>query len=472
MKNFIPLIAILLSANFALAQYDLISYGSRAAVASNMANPAMDLDGELTFSMLLFNSYYASFTSSISPNDFLAPQGDNTWAVSLPQLLGNLTERNIIAGEFNADPFYAGWRSKNQKAFMSVGYKHFIKFRADLTDDFIGYLGEGNAAYLDQTLTFDDEQLGLLHYQKVHFGYSYPVMKNMRIGARVNLLGGFNHFNPEKFSATVRTDSNSFPAYATSANIEFEANAGGIVGHLSDPDTTYRFGGDQFTGLGVGGSLDLGVDYQFHRNFGVSLSGNDLFGFIKWKPEFSRKITMVGDGQIEFAGFDVSLTAENTSEEIKNQVNELEEEIKSELDYNVEKKSFKSSVGSSFLLAGHFYSNDQKHEVIGMLSGVDNFGRTNYQAGAVYHYQPTKWVQLSSSYLWMKDIAPSVGLGATFQILTFQLHLSTNNIIPVFAQDDFGHTSVRLGMNFVYPKKKIVEPNLDESEEVQDEEVE
>ena len=468
MKKNIFFIVALFSATVGFAQFDFVTYGSSVAGASNNVNPGMRLPGEITFTFPGLSSIYASATSSISPSDFISQQPAGNYAVDIPLLMTNLNDVNGISGRVDYSPMFISWHTKKRTGFFTMSYNHIVDFKGVLSDDLINYFGQGNAAFVNETVNITDDQFGLLHYQKVHFGYTHFINDKLSIGAKVNGYGGFNHFEISKLNAEFFTDGNSFPAYATTASAEFEAQAGGIIAPELTEGESYEFGGpSHMLGIGKGLGFDLGFEYQATKNISIAAAGRDLGGKIKWNEEFGRKMSINGTGEIDFNGFETSLSAEDPGAEFQQQADDLEEELKSEFDLTTTPEAYSSSIGAGFSLSGQYTSDNKKHTAIALLDGKNSYGDLLYRAGAIYHFSPAKWVQLSAAYSWSEAAPANIGTGVTFNMGSAQLHLSSDNIVTLFNQENLGQAAFRFGFNIQYPlKEKPVAEDVLEGEEI------
>ena len=142
---------------------------------------------------------------------------------------------------------------------------------------------------------------------------------------------------------------------------------GGMIAQHFDEDDSYSFSGDHAMGLGFGVGLDLGIQYQFHKNFKVTGSAKNIGGAINWREQFGRKLTMAGDGQISFDGIEANLNTEDLQQNIKDQFQSLEDELKSDFKLNRVTEGYKTQIGNAYLISGHFLSNNRKHELLSLI---------------------------------------------------------------------------------------------------------
>lgn len=452
MKNILFTIFVL-TANLSFGQIDMVAFGSRAAVVTNMYNPAIPLEGELCFNLPLLTAHSLTANSTFSPEDAITIQ-EGTQYIDIRKLVSNLEDENIINVKFDSDPFYFGFHTQNNKGFLSFGYGHFFEINTNLSRNILTYLGEGNAQFIDQTINLDDENFGLMHYQKVYAGYAHHINSKISIGGRFNLYSGFNNFELRSLDASIFTDGNSFPAYATTASLQLDARSGGMIAHYFDEDG-YKFEGKHNFGLGHGVGVDLGIQYQIDDNWKVSASAKDIGGYIKWKNEFGRAISLSGDGEISFNGLNANLNSDNIEEDLENQLDEFEAELKRDFQFNRTIGSYKSSIGNQFLITAQYQTNNKKHQMIGLLHTRNRFDEQFYQAGLTYHYSPTKWLQLSTGYSWMKEVPTNIGGGITLNLGSIQLNAFSNNVPGLANIGGKSQTSLRGGINVVW---KFSEP--------------
>jgi len=136
-------------------------------------------------------------------------------------------------------------------------------------------------------------------------------------------------------------------------------------------------------------------------------------------------------------------------------LDEFEEELKNDFQFERTEESYKSSIGSQFLVTAQYQTNDKKHQVIGLLHTRNRFEEQFYQAGLTYHYSPAKWVQLSTGYSWMKEAPANLGGGITLNLGSIQLNAFSNHILGLANLGGQGQASIRGGFNIVW---KFVEP--------------
>ncbi len=469
MRNFI-IVFLSLFSSLLHAQIDMVAFGSRAAVVTNMYNPAIPLEGELSFNLPGLNSYSFTGLTPFSATEMVTRQ-DGWNYLDIGKTIENLKNKNVIALKADTDPFYFSTYSKSKKGFISAGYGHYAELTGEFSKNLLTYLGNGNADFIDEEVNFENENIGFLHYHKVHLGYARFINPKLNIGARINVYGGFNNFEMKSFSAKIFTDGSSFPAYATDASAVFEGRMGGMIAQQFDGGDTYSFSGDHAMGLGYGVGMDLGFQYQLRKNFKISGSAKNIGGAINWKEQFGRKISMTGDGQISFEGITANLNSENVSADVDSQFKELEDELKRDFNLSRVMGRYKTQIGNAFLFSAHYKTNNNKHELIGMYHARDRFGSMYQQAGLTYHFSPFKWIQLSGGYSWMEEEPVNLGAGATLTLGFFQFNAFTNHVPEIFNIGNGGQVSARVGVNVVWqfakeeeaPKTEIIETPVGQS---------
>ena len=459
MKKYILLSTALLFSGFSYAQFDFVTFGSRTVGGSNQVNPGMRLPGEITFTFPGLSMINFSTTSTLSPSDFISNQSNGKTVLDLPLLIQNAKAQNGVEGYLNYSPLFVSWHTKKNNGFFTIAYNHLFNFKGVFSDDLISYFGRGNSAFVNQNVNISDDQFALLHYHKIHLGYTHFINDRLSVGAKINGYGGFNHFEITNFSADLFTDGNSFPAYATTVNADFEAFAGGIIAPEISEGESYSFGGPgHLLGIGRGLGFDFGFEYKATENISIGAAARDIGGKIKWDEEFGRKMTFGGTGEIDFNGFETSLNAENPGAEFDRQAEELEEELREEFDLTALAEAYSSPIGKGFSFSAQYLSDNKKHTVIGLFDGKENFGALNYRGGLIYHFTPSKMVQLSAAYSSSKAAPSNIGTGLTLNFGYSQFHFSSDNIVSLFNQDNVGQVAFRFGFNIQYPPKKIIKP--------------
>jgi len=247
-----------------------------------------------------------------------------------------------------------------------------------------------------------------------------------------------------------------------------DARNGGILASLFDEEGSYSYEGNHILGFGYGVGVDLGFQYQVDENWKVSASGRDLGGSINWQNDYGRTISLTGDGEITFDGFDATLNADNLQDDLEDQFDELEDELKNDFQLTRTTGSYSSTIGSQFLVSAHYQTNNKKHQAIGLLHTRNRFGDQFYQAGLTYHYSPTRWLQLSTGYSWMKEAPANLGGGITFALGAIQFNAFSNHVPGLFNIGAAGQASARGGINVVWrfdkaPPKVEIEEKVEET---------
>jgi len=442
------LIILMLPIQYIWGQSDLITYQSKAGFASNTLNVASIPEYRLVFSFPMISSLSSETISSIQPSHLLTANGEKTM-VNIPHFLNNLNDENYIKSNAHLNLFQFGFQIKSF-GFVTFGVQHHLNLFGNFSDEFLTFLGKGNLAYLNETVQFSEEQLELLEYNDFALGYTHSIDNRLRIGARIKLLKGVNHFKLENWNASILTDEYSVPAYSIDADIDFQAKVGGILSKaFPDDSTETAIIADDIYGRGSGLGMDIGAEYQLNKNFSFSLALNNILGKITWENDYAKEISLDGTGQFVFDGFETTL-AENGEIDFDKELETLETKIKETFEIHDVKKEYATKIGPEILLGATCSLRGGEHKLSALYRGINRFEKLHHNFGIVYHYSPTYFLQLSTSYSVLPGVQDNFGLGCTFQSGPMQLHIFTNNLMSLLDQHHAKNVSLRAGCNFVF----------------------
>lgn len=420
MKKIFSLLVLTLFALTAAAQ-NTTTYFMKGATTRSDFNPAL-APTRGYFNLPVIGSLQAGGTSSLSLDRLLYDRGNELVTLldtSVPweSVRGSLSAHNLFDGELRAQLLGFGAFAKNGKNFWSFGLNLRSEAEADIPYSFFEFFKTGNDANI-KNLRADANA-----WAEAAFSYSFPVNKQLYVGARVKLLAGVARakVNIERMDVTLQADR---WAIRTEGLLEMSGLTADIDGngYFTPRDiemNDYRL-------AGVGASIDLGATYDIRPDLQVSLGVTDL-GFIAW----NKRSAMRGESVKEFAYEGV----------------EVVDGAASSPDFDLDFFEFRSRPGTnatrmlrSTLNAGVEYDLWQKRVGFGLLySARFNSIRVRHSLTGSVNFYPIHWANLTASYLYAGGRGSSMGLalnlfpGAVNLLLATDLVTAkvTRQLVPV-----------------------------------------
>lgn len=447
-KKYIKLIlpaCLLLMGELVWSQNSFLSYGGNENIFSTQLDPTYQPDIRLMFGFPVISGVQLGASSSINPDDFLEPTGTGK-NISFDRLLDNLRPNNQVGVDNTINLLYVGFQP-HKNAFISFGIDHEITVFGNFSREFLEYLGKGNAAFLNEEVIFNKEQLYLNQHYNYHAGYNIR-LDNLVLGTRLRLVKGINHFELKTWEARLFTDENAVPAYSTTASLQFEALAGGGIAIAADSARRENFEVSDALSSGTGFSFDFGIAYHLNHNWRFSLSGKNIAGWITWPERYGQKISLAGDGEFEFNGFEASLADEEN--DFETELEELQQEIEETFEIKNTFTEIRTSLPSTYLATATFTTS--KHSGTFLYALQQSNIMALHQLAMIYHYSPAKWVQIDGVLSYSTLYGSDLGLGFTLRGGPLQFNLGVDGIFGLAGGENIRKASARFGLAFIFGK--------------------
>ena len=448
MKKIVSILSSFLMVGILTAQTGMLGYGSKAAIPTLMANPALTGDARLVIGIPVLSSIQVEQKSSFKLTDWLSSSGGKTY-LSFDKFAPLAQQRNDINTNAGVDLFSVGFRVKKNNYF-SLGLQHFSSVYLSLSDDLIKLAAEGNGA--NASIVLNEESAYASQFNALYLGYARNLMDDkLKIGFRVKRLQGLSHFQTDNVNFTITTAQTSIPAYAISVTGSMKAQAGGILGMATDTLLNANVGDNavkNIMNMGSGMGFDFGVSYQISDKLSVSASAVNI-GSITWNKDFAGKVELVGTGKFEFSGIKTDLNNSSSS----SSADDIERSAKDAFKIEQSKAAFTSSLPSMFYISAG-YQLSEKHQLTGVYR-MQNFNqKSSNVAGVSYAFTPVKMIQLLAGVNSVNFKSVSFGGGLVFSPGPIQLHLLVDNLSGLAAVDNTNRLQIQAGLNVVLKKKK------------------
>lgn len=301
-------------------------------------------------------------------------------------------------------------------SYLSFGLNHNIYGNINLSNELLNLFWNGNAQYLDQTISFNDNYSNYIQFSSLYFQYYFDLPK-YKIGARLNFLHGINYFNLDEGNFTLNSVSNLITPFSTyiSTNIYAETSTAKLIG-FSNP----------------GLSLDYAINFNFSK-FDFLIQFQNI-GFIYWQNNASIHQS---NRNYLFNGFDYTMD-QVISEEFQNTLDTLSDvfAVSSEKGSSfIRRIPLKISFETSFETNSDFniFINFQCIEELGEYNNLSFFNL--YFIGL--SKDVSNKVTLYGSYNYNKFNSTNLSLGLYARFNHFHVGLNTNNLLSLFGDTYF-----------------------------------
>ena len=415
------------------------------------ANPATDLPYKSVMSLVIGNINVDLQNTTLRYDnlfDFDA-QGRPT-TVNLRQFANSLKESNFLGYNASVD-FFTLYRRLNT-GMLTINYSFKAQGDAKFNDGMFKLLGYGNGAFVGENNPAKiDMDINAQVYQELAVGYQWNVTENLSLGGRAKLLFGEANITTDAFNAKLYTDADSY-ALRLEENIAMRMAMPRAIyardGKLMT-DGPYKLG-ELFRNPGFG--VDLAAEYRFDDRFSAVAAVHDL-GFIHWglnnikvKGQINDAGQYYDDGGFLFSGMDVDQLQRVISDDAYRELflDTLQQYF--QLDFSPLTK-YNTMLNSNLLLRGNF---DVDAHNCFSLQVQGRFLGSGFRPAATLAYSGSffKAIDVCATYTVMPNSYDNIGLGLAFNIGTFHIYATTNNVIGCFKLLNTSSLNAQVGIAF------------------------
>lgn len=415
------------------------------------ANPAADLPYQSVMGLVLGNVGLDFQHTTLRYDklfDFDAEGRPVT--VNLRQFANSLKENNFMGLDVNVDLFTLYKRIN--KGMLTFNYG--VKVQGDLkySDGLFKLLAYGNSAFVGENNPANAYMdVNAQVYHEFAAGYQMNVNEELSLGICGKLLFGLADIKTDVIEARLFTDPDSY-ALRLEENVALRASLpsaialeDGTISTISQFSTS-----DVFGNFGLG--LDLAAEYRFNDNFSAVAAVHDL-GFIHWRGnniQMKSNINDAGqfydDGGLLFEGMDVDQLQRVFSDDWYREqfLDTLRQYFPVDLS---ELGAYNSMLNTSVLLRGNYNVNPSNRFSVQMHG---TFYGSGFRPALTLAYNGSFFnhIDVCATYTMMKGSFENIGLGLAFNLGTFHIYATSNNVLGFFMPFNTGGLNAQVGIVF------------------------
>jgi len=450
MRSFQFLCVALACAAFynARAQNDFALWSmSQRVAAANRLNPAFRQTDKLTIGLPLLSSYaFGVGNSGFAIKQVTHSEGDTLY-FDVDRLPDVLRDRNFFSINQNVGLLSVCVNRPRYSAevFADVRTNFLFEYPGDL----FRLAAQGNAAHLNETLTFGSIGFDLYNYGEVGLRYARKFNK-LTVAATPKLLVGLQN---------VRTVRNDVTLYTDPVTYELQGRMNVLVNTAGFFDSTFSTGINGarmvqsmkgFHNLGVG--VDLGATYDCTDRLSFAVAADDI-GRIRWK---SMVRTFSSDGEYKFSGVDLyNLVGRSDS---VNGFNQYIDSLGRIFHFTERSETYSTwipamaYVGASYKLTPRTKAdatvstawNAHRFMPAASLSLTQSVGR-KFAASVTYSYYNRDWL--------------NVGFGLFAGIGPLEFYLASDNVLGAINYMNHRNANVHAGLQLAFGRKTKPSPS-------------
>ena len=377
--------------------------------------------------------------------------------VDASEAMKKFDTRNYINTNTDLPIIAFGFWGKGGKIFHNVE----LSFKADVSTslpyDLFRFAKEGSV----NGNVFDLGETGVKANSHVSwaYGFSLPLSKHVRLGARAKLLIGLADINASLKGTKLTTGAEGIYAVtdgslqaALPMGLYLPLNEQGYVDWMEIPNTLSTEEdvlAQSFSN--VGGAVDLGVTVDFLEDFTASASVTDL-GFIAWNNYSSAAAAKGPDGKPKTTY--VVRSGEETD------FSKLTDEFLKCFDFNVDDDRIKKStmLDPTVYMGLEYRMPFYRRMSVGLLSTTKIAGIYTWSEGRLsLNMNPVNWFSVATNYAY-STFGHSAGFAFSFHFTGFNMFIGTDSFLPMlnvnpqFIPIDRATTSVTFGLNVMFGK--------------------
>jgi|AntRauTorckE5430_2_1112549.scaffolds.fasta_scaffold05390_2 hypothetical protein len=361
--------------------------------------------------------------------------------------LEGVADDNFISANISL-PFSMAFKIK--KWGFNLHSKSVLNSQIGFNKDFLGFVTQGNGAYVGETLNLDPK-FDISMYQEFGIGVSREILKIFNVGVRGKYLVGLANVNTVDGNLSLETAPEF---YQLRAEADYTIQLAGIptLNNLSDYAVIDSFFNEiaanplnSYSNLtqNRGFAFDIGATMNIGKMLHVGVSVLDI-GRINWEENSSEyKIS----GQFQFDGIDAAGFL--TGDDLANIVDTLDQIVTltskpTTYSTSINPKIYvtaRMKFGKEFYLNGVFRSEftSQGAQTAFGVGCQKNFKRI-LSVGAMYSIRNGSFANLGANM--------SLKLGPA------QVFILSDNILPIISQWQATNTNVRFGVNVTINDKR------------------
>jgi hypothetical protein len=362
--------------------------------------------------------------------------------------LESLEDENFLAARVRAN-FDIGFKVK--KWAFSINTSTVFNNQTNFNKEFVGFITEGNAPYIGETINLDP-QFNLSLHQEFGLGVSREILGFLNVGIRAKYLVGLADIRTTKGELSLTTGEEYYELLLE-GNYQFQ------VAGLPLVQTAEAFSElpidsffneklvDPFGNLtgNTGFGFDLGATAEFGDRLQVGLSILDL-GSITWEQDATQYDI---EGSFEFDGIDAAgFIIGNGSESILDSLN-----LDNIVDFSGKSETYSTALNPKLYATARLRFGKKLYlNAVLRNEFTENGVRTGFGVGLQKNFG--KMLSAGAMYSIRNGSFTNVGANLSLKLGPAQVFVVSDNILPLFQQWQAANTNVRLGLNVTLNDKK------------------
>lgn len=425
-------------------------------------NPAMGSSRGF-FAIPVLGNFNLGVESNLGMTSLLYPKQDGSGLttflnseVDAATAMKKFDSRNNLDMNTDLSILAFGFWGKKGRMFHNVELSVKTDVATSLPYDLFRFAKEGSVN--GNVFDLGETGVNVNAYTSLAYGFSLPIGKYVRFGARAKFLMGIGDISASLKGTTFTTGAEGIYAItdgslqaALPMGMHLPLNEQGYV-DWEETIKTYNFEGDDlaksFTNLG--GAVDLGVTVDFLRDFTASVSVTDL-GFISWNNYSSATAARDADGNPKTTY--VVKSGEEMDEDLGKTFLKC-------LDFNLDENRVKKvlMLDPTLYVGLEYRMPFYRRMSVGLLSTTKIAGLYTWTEGRLsVNVNPTNWFSVATNYA-CSTFGHSAGFALTFHLPGFNFFMGTDSYIPMlnvspqFIPINRLNTSVTYGINIMFGK--------------------
>ena len=446
-KTLLILLAILmlfLSAGLR-AQNGVGMYFTDILPQRNLANPSFSEPYSLSVGFPGLSGLHVSVDNNFfSWNALVRRGGDDSLRLDLTHLLGKAGNLSRIKANIDEEILHIGWRKKQNN--FQIGLSLHADMQLVLSKETLSFLLQGPGSHVGEN-TLAKNRLDLNSYAYLYFGYSRTLNKHLSVGGRLKLIHGIVNFHTQKLN--VKFDiQNSDMSNPELVPYQYRLQVDGVFQTNLPITDDFKLGDFDFSPFrNLGAALDVGMNYNFGKNWNVSVSVSDL-GFIVWGDQNATRIESRKDVEnFTYRGLDIQKLQDNSAGEI---FKDLVQSVKDTLGFakSDDTKGYVRALPAT-INVGLSYTLFEMHRFGLLFKGQFYNKYFAPEIGVSYTLMPCRWFALNVGNTFCSGNILNLGLSFVLNLGPLQLYAGVDRI-NAFNVAKMRTASAVFGINFVF----------------------
>ncbi len=467
--RYLPLIILcLFNGLFVLGQNKALLFGFEEIPQSLLVNPASNVPQDFHVGIPLASHISVHGGSSgVSVYDIFQ-ESDSNINDRIRSAIFRMSENDFFTVNEQIELLNFGWRKPQSEVYYSGGIYQELDVMAYFPKDLAILAWDGNRDYIGQSFDLGELSVTAEALMVYHFGISKQVKKNLRLGIRAKLYSNIAHASSTGNTGTFTTligDGQTNIYEHIIANADIQVKTSGISAISNSDNSTKTAIKRGFLGGNLGLGVDLGLSYDFDRNWTLDASILDL-GAVFHMGSIERYRSR---GSYTLNGIELLFPALSEGEEAIDYYNDATDRF----DEAIPRDTITSGYvqfrptrinGSLSYGFGQFGEGEACNcldkgattyrERVGLqLFSIMRPKRPQFALTAFYYRRLAGFLSAKIAYTWDEYSVSNLGFGLNADFSWVNLYIMTDNILKYGNIAKANNVSLQLGLNIKIDKE-------------------